>query len=139
MPDLKLVPLPSECVQATSAVWMPFVVQIAERARCHVGQLVVSILSNEIQLLIAWDDETKTAKALAGSRIKDRGDQRIGEIVWATGEDKDDWFHLLGDIEMYHRDHLRCAGMVAIARPGWSRPLKSQGYRMTHVVFEKDF
>jgi len=136
---LVLVPIPSESVKGTANVWLPFVQRIAERTRQHVNDLVAQIVANEVQLHLVWDPDTRTAHALAGTRIIRRGNDRIGEILWTTGIGRRRWLPLLADLETYHRDHLGCAGMTAIARPGWSRDLRAQNYRLTHVVMEKEF
>jgi len=136
---LVLVPVPSESVKGTAEMWLPFVQRIAERTRQHVNDLVAQIVANEVQLHLVWEPKTQTAHALAGTRIIRRGHDRIGEILWTTGIGRRRWLPLLADLETYHRDHLGCAGMTATARPGWSRELKAQGYRLTHVVMEKEF
>ena len=136
---LVLVPVPTCALQATAAIWLPFVERIAQRTRQNLENLVGQILSNEVQVHLAWEPETQTAHALAGTRIVVRGDARLGEIVWTTGMGRRRWLPLLADLEAYHREHLGCAGMIAVARPGWSKELRARGYRLTHVMMEKDF
>ena len=135
--DLKLVPIPSSALEGTEPEWMPFVTAIARRIRCHPEQLRQQVLSNAVHVILIWDNEAKKSVFLIGTQITLRGDDRIGELVWATGSL--DGFALFDELERYHREHLGCAGMKAVARPGWSRLLKGKGYRVTHVVMEKDF
>lgn len=137
--SIHLVPIPLDALDGTAGTWLPFLEAIAKRTRGHVAHLIEMVRSGEVQLHIAWDAEDKTAKALAGTRIVLRGDDRIGEFVWMSGSGRQHWLPLFDDLERYHRDHLGCAGFRAIARPGWSPFLKSKGYRVTHVTLEKDF
>lgn len=133
-----LVPIHSDALEGTAHQWLPFVEAIARRTGCHVGQLVALVMSNQVQPLLAWEPEENRALAMCGTSIIERGDKRIGEIVWATGSGREHWFPLIADVERYHKVHLDCSGMKAIARPGWKRDLQDRGYRMTHIVMERD-
>lgn len=134
-----LVPIPTDLLGPWQNVWFPFLEQIAQRSRNSIPELMGHIVSNEIHIHLAWEPETKTAHALAGTRIILRGGNRVGELVWATGSGRKHWLPLLADLESYHRDHLGCVGMNAIARRGWLKDLRARGYRITHLTFEKDF
>src|SRR5262249_56691333 len=70
---LVLVPIPAQSVKGTAHVWLPFVQKIAGRTRQHVNDLVAQIVANEVQLHLVWDPDTRTAHALAGTRILRRG------------------------------------------------------------------
>jgi hypothetical protein len=96
-------------------------------------------MRNEVQLHLAWDPDEKRAHALAGTRIILAGDTRRGELIWTTGLNRARWLPLLADLETYHRDRLGCAGMTAVCRPGWRRDLRARGYRVTHLVMDKEF
>ena len=136
---LVLVPIPCRDLARTAPVWLPFVERIAERTRNSVAELLTQIRCGEVHLHLAWDPATRAAHALAGTRILRRGGQRVGELVWATGSGRRHWLPLIDDLERYHREHLGCVGMNAVARKGWTRDLEARGYRVTHLVFEKDF
>lgn len=138
MSRLKLVPVPSAALDKTEATWRPFVESIAKRTRQHAHHLVEQIYRNEIQVHIAWDDEAKEAKALGGTRVLICGDEKVGQFIWMTGSRRAEWVHLLHELEEYHKTVLGCSRFEAIARPGWKRELQKQGYRMTHVLLEKD-
>lgn len=132
-----LAPIASEHLEATEPHWLPFIHAIASRIGCHVEQLVDDVLSNRVHLILAWEPDRKVALALCGTTIIERGDRRIGEIVWATGSGREHWFPLIDDLERYHRDHLGCSGMKAVARLGWKKELAKRGYSATHIVMEK--
>src|SRR5262249_52473075 len=136
---LVLVPVPSEELARTAPLWLPFVARIAGRTRNSVPELVSQIRSGEVHIHLAWDPAARRAHALAGTRILLRGGERVGELVWATGSGRRHWLPLLDDLERYHADELGCVGMNAVARKGWSRDLARRGYRVTHLVLEKDF
>lgn len=133
-----LFPVPSDRLGQLAPFWRPFVEKIAERSKDHPADLIARVLSNEVQPSLIWDEQNRTARALIGTRIQKRGDERRCELIWCTGDGRDDWLPLLSDVEAYHAQ-LGCSGIAAIARPGWSRALKERGYRMTHVTMEKDF
>ena len=136
---LILASLPSSAVEETAPIWLPFVEQIAKRNGEHLDRLIHQIMSDEVQLHLAWDPGARVAHALAGTRIILCGDKRRGELIWTTGLARGRWLPLLADLETYHRDQLGCAGMTAVCRPGWRRDLRAQGYRVTHLIMEKDF
>jgi hypothetical protein len=41
-------------------------------------------------------------------------------------------------LETYLREHQGCKAIKAIARPGWSKHLKSNGYRETHACSRRN-
>jgi len=137
--DLILASLPSSAIAETAPIWLPFLARIAKRQGVPPHQLVAQVMSDEVQLHLAWDPAAREAHALAGTRIILCGDKRRGELIWTTGLARARWLPLLADLETYHRDHLGCAGMSAVCRPGWRRDLRARGYRVTHLVMEKDF
>lgn len=132
------VPIPPDNAAGSAPLWFPFLEKISKRSRIPVEQLTEEILTGLVQVHIAWEPDAKQARGLAGTRIMSAGTEKIFEFVWCAGEGASDWFHLIADIERYAKEHLGCSRFHAIARPGWSRGLKERGYRMTHIVFEKD-
>ena len=133
------VPLAYGELEGTAPIWMPFLERIARRSRNSIAELAGQVARGEIALHLAWDAEAKQALALAGCRVFLRGGKRVAELVWCTGAGRHLWLPLLDDIERYHREHLGCVGMNAVARRGWLRELKRRGYRPTHIVMEKSF
>lgn len=136
-----LLPVPTtrEHLERSARHWLPFVESIAERAREPVTVLIDDVMSGRVQVHLVWNEDAKEAKALAGVRIVMRGSDRIAELIWCTGEGMADWADLVSDIERYCKEHLNCAGIKAICRPGWKKTLAPKGYRLTHLVMEKDF
>lgn len=137
--NLVLVPVPLDCVAGTKGFWLPFVESIAEHSRSSVDELVNDVETGRVQVHLAWNPETKIAHALAGVEIVKYADTFVAVVIWATGSGRENWFPLLDEIERCHKEHQNCAAMKVICRPGWKRALQDKGYRMTHLVMEKDF
>jgi len=133
-----LVPLPPNAVAAAAPLWTPFVARIATRDGADVGVLINNVIGNQVSIALAWDEEQQRALALLGMRFVLKGDKRISELIWLTGEGREIWTPLLADLETYLREHEACDGITAICRPGWSKTLTEHGYRTTHYVVEKE-
>jgi len=92
----------------------------------------------EAQAFIVWDADANKSQAFLGVQFVLRGSDRVGQMIWLTGENRAAWAHLFTELQVYLRDHQGCKAMTAIARPGWSKHLKSNGFKETHRVFEKE-
>jgi len=136
---LALVPIPPDCLEGTRGYWVPYILSISERDGCDPAEKERMLLAGEAQAFIVWDDEGKKPQAFLGVRYVARGTDRIGELIWLVGENRAAWVHLFAELETYLREQQGCVGVKAIARRGWSKHLKSSGYRETHVVMEKEF
>ena len=134
-----LVPVPPVHLEDTRAFWWPYVLQISERGRLDPREMERMLYSEEAQAFLVWDDEDKKPLAFLGVRYMLRGAERIGEIIWLMGEHRARWVHLFADLETYLRDQQGCKALKAIARPGWTKHLKANGFRLTHEVMEKEF
>lgn len=132
------VPVPADALEQTVGVWYPFIEKLAQRTRQHVQQLLEEIRSGTVSLHIAWEPEERKAYALLGLRVLLRGDDRVAEIWWMTGMQRERWLGLWPELERYCKEHLGCVSIKAAPRPGWSKEMKARGYRCTHIVFEKD-
>jgi hypothetical protein len=125
--------------------WTRFLPAIAKRAKVPVAELLDEILSGDIQVHIIVNDvnndvnDVNEARAIAGTRLKRRGADLIGEVVFLTGSDLHLWAGLLGDLERYLTEHVGCKTIKPIARLGYAKFLKAAGYRQTHQIWEKDF
>ena len=74
---------------------------------------------------------------MLGIRYLRCNDDLIAEWIWMTGKGMKQWTHLLADLETYLTEHIGCAEIRPVCRPGWSRLLKQRGYRITHYTMEK--
>ena len=135
---MKAIPIPinDEALRATAQHWLPFLPKIAQRTKEPLGELIRKVMSKEMRLVLAWDEAANRAVAMAGIRLHYRGKDLIAEWLWMTGYGRQQWTHLLTDLERLVRE----AGVKEfrpLCRPGWSRLLKQHGYRLTHVQMEK--
>lgn len=102
------------------------------------GRFTAETLWSRIERKVYWlalvlDDDVKAV--LVGEPVTWETGLREFWIVGLVGIGAKDWLHL--DTEL--RRALKEAGFWAIAtlaRPGWSRLMKSRGYRMTHVQMD---
>jgi hypothetical protein len=136
---LALVPLPPQHVEDTRPIWTPFVKSIADRSRNDPAEMERMLQAAEVQAFFVWDNERHRAQAFIGVQYVMRGSDRLGQMIWVMGEDRKAWTHLFVELETYLETQQGCVGMKAISRPGWTKTLKANGYRLTHQVMEKDF
>lgn len=134
---LALVPIPPDCLDATRAHWMPYVLSIAERAYNDPAEMQRMLYAGEAQAFLVWDAEALKAHAFIGVQYLGSTKGRVGQIIWLMGENRAGWVHLFGELETYLREREHCVTVRPIARRGWSKFLKASGYRETHVVMEK--
>jgi len=131
------VPLDDKAIANSTPHWLPFLPLIARRSKETVQVLHDQITNKQMRIALIWDDDASRATALIGVRIHMRGPDMIGELLWMAGYGRQQWEHLLPELE----DMLRQAGCVEcrpLCRPGWARALlKKHGYKITHVQMEK--
>lgn len=141
---MHLVPIPTThaYLKATFPVWFPFLKQIAQRSPWSITDLIDQIGKLEVQPVLVWDDN-HVARALLGVRYindPETGDL-VGQLVWLTGKHREQWQHLLSEVERYLRD-MKCKKCQPNCRRGWVKFLERNGYEIIaekpgHVVMEK--
>src|SRR5262249_15710424 len=97
-------------------------------------QRLADVYSGKVGLILIWDDEKESARALIGYSLLQRGSGQVAQLVWMAGAGRRDWLHLYDEIEQWARD-AGCVGMAALARPGWAPDLKKWGYKLKHVEY----
>jgi hypothetical protein len=130
------IPIDDDALKAWVPHWMQFLPMIAARTKEPIAELIRAVMTKEMRLALVWDEATEEAKALIGVRLHYRGDDLIAELLWTAGHGRQQWQHLLSELENLLRD----AGVKEcrpLCRPGWSRLLKQHGYKLTHVQMEK--
>lgn len=134
---MQFVPIPNtkEGTDETFPIWFPFLKDISRRSKEPIEELLGQIARREVQLALVWDGNK--AHALVGIRILRRGKDLIGEIIWLTGKGMREWRELLPELEKYLKQHIGCAEIRPVCRLGWSRFLKTKGYKATHMTMEK--
>lgn len=132
----RLVGIPAAAV---AAVWPLVEPLIADACRRGGGKdappdIFRALTGRDQQLWLAWDG---SVVALAVTEIVCHPRKKCCRIRICTGRRRQSWQHQLAAIETWARAH-GCAAMELIARPGWSRLLKGQGYAVTHLYCEKE-
>lgn len=92
-------------------------------------------IERRYQIWIAIDQGD--VRALAVTTVKRYPLRRVCSIMICTGKGREDWLQLLEQIEEWAKNN-ECAAVEPVARPGWQKVLAPKGYRMTHVVLEKE-
>jgi hypothetical protein len=136
---MKLVPIPmtDEALARTAGHWSQFLPAIAKRSKETVLALLAKVERKDVQPILIWDEDNLRAVALLGIAYHKRGDDLIAEWVWMTGKDREQWQDLLPELERYLKEHIGCAVIRPVCRPGWMPFLKQRGYKQTHVMMEK--
>ena len=135
---MQFVPVPStpDYLKAYAPHWLPFLPKISRRSKEAVADLFDQVMGGQVQVALVFD-EANVAQALVGMRYTKRGDDRIGEVCWLTGSGARHWLDLLPEMERYLKEHMRCAVIRPVCRPGWARLIRGKGYRVTHYLMEK--
>jgi hypothetical protein len=134
---MHFVPIPThiDALRKTREHWLPFLPVIAESQGEPLEGLLDQIFSGFTHIGVVWDGEK--AHALAGWHLRRGG--KVAEIIWIEGVQRENWQHLLPELEKYLTEHLKVDVIRPIARPGWTRLLKRAGYKLTHCVMEKNY
>lgn len=133
-----LVPIPTDRVDETISVWGHWLAKVAGRGGVTIDGLLNELRLGTTQVHVIWDDANKEATAIVGTCLKPRHDGELWcEMTFCAGVGREDWFHLIEQLERWAAEHIGCAGMRAFCRPGWAPELKRQGYRETHRVMDK--
>jgi len=131
---VRLIAIPLDEHEAWAKHWLPFLPRIAKRTHESVADLIGQIARREVRLVLVMDGEQ--VQALIGVRIHQQNGNSIGDLIWAAGFRREQWQQLLPELEWMLRD-AGCVMCRPICRPGWSRYLQKQGYRMKHIIMEK--
>ncbi len=134
---LHLVPIPPDYLDGAKQHWSPYVASIAERAHNDPAEMARMLYSGEAQAFLVWDSEGNKSQAFIGVEYRVSTKGRVAQIIWLMGENRATWVHLIDDLEAYLRTEQHCVAVRPIARRGWAKLLKLNGYRETHVVMEK--
>jgi hypothetical protein len=137
---MRLLPVQTtdEMLLAFLPHWYPFLPKIAQRSKEPIAELAAKVRRKQVQPFLMWDEVACKAVALLGVSYHMRGDDIIAELVWMAGSGRAQWEGLLPEVEQYLIEHVGCAEIRPICRPGWSRMLLKHGYRITHYTMSKE-
>jgi hypothetical protein len=96
-----------------------------------------SVIERDMQCWIAQEDGKIYACALTEVVLTATG-QRWAHLGYLTGHERKRWLHLASEFKAKAKE----AGMDGVtihARKGWTRFLRTEGFRDTHVIFEVKF
>lgn len=95
--------------------------------------ILAKLTSGEMQAWLMLDNEK-----MLGITLTEIRQTLIKEliIIVCTGEEMLSWHHLTKVLENYGKS-IGCKKIVGIARPGWAKILKPDGWTMPHVIVEK--
>lgn len=128
------IPLSDEAINAAAPLWLPFLPRIAQRSHESVQDMMRQIARREVRLVLVMDGDKPVA--LVGVSIRVMDGKSCGDMIWLAGFNREQWQDLLPEFEQLLRE-AGCVMCRPICRPGWSRYLKQQGYRLKHVIMEK--
>ena len=124
------------------STWWPRLKLLAENIADHMRgkytaeDLFSSACLSKIQLWICWDVETDDIKGLGITQVNDFPSTRVCQAIAMTGKEMKSWVHWMPEVERWAKFN-KCTDMELIARPGWERVMKKQGFVKTHVVLNK--
>jgi hypothetical protein len=93
-----------------------------------------AIKTGAAQLWLAWSDKPE-AVCVTQLEITSKG--KFCRIWIMVGQNMETWVGLMPELEAWAKRE-GCMMMRHEARPGWSKALKQYGYKMPHVVLEKE-
>lgn len=94
------------------------------------------LIGGKMQLWVAIDEEENVAAIAITENILYPLGINVFRVICGTGHNRYEWQHMMGDLEKRARE-LGCADMEIMARPGWLRVMKAQGFEMTHIQLNK--
>ena len=131
---MKLVAIPLNAHEQWAQYWLPFLPRIARRSHESIADLFGQIIRREVRLVLVMDGDK--AQALVGVSLRQMDGKSYGDMIWLAGFGRKEWQDLLPQFEQMLRD-AGCVMCRPICRPGWSRFLTQQGYRLKHIIMEK--
>lgn len=117
--------------------WSQFLPNIAKRSKETVAELIAKVARKDVQPFLIWDETTNKAVALVGVAYHRRGADLVGEMVWFSDLAVEHWAPMMSELEQYLKEHIGCAVIRPVCRPGIQRFLRGRGYRLHHVQMEK--
>jgi hypothetical protein len=100
------------------------------------SDIVKCLIDRSMQLWVVFDDMDSEVNAIVITEISQFPRIKLLRLLCCTGENSEQWVHLLKDIEDFGKIH-GCEGFQAECRPGWEKVLKNLGYKKEHVILNK--
>lgn len=138
----KLLGVPPEFLPDTWPLVEPLIVKACSESggRFTAADVAAKVSTGEFQLWIAQsedEDEINPVQALGLTRLVAYPRLTACEVMATLGRDMKDWSGHINGISEWAARH-GATQMHVIARPGWEKVLKREGYRKTHIFLERD-
>ena len=98
-------------------------------------ELAQLVMTTHRQCWVAVDDGKIVATAL--TRIENNPQQTVC-LDFCAGEGRDGWRDALVDEIERWAVHMKSKRVRIVCRPGWTKELRTLGYKESHRVLEKD-
>jgi len=101
------------------------------------SDLLTSVIDGKMQCWIAVGEEISDVRACGLTEIP-KGRKKVVVFSFCSGKGREDWRDAMVDeIERWSR-HIGADTLRIICRPGWTKEIKSLGYRETHRILDKE-
>ena len=103
----------------------------------NVEDIYDSLTKGEMQLWILWNvNKKQNFQGCGVTKILQRTNSKALNVFIVTGRNRKQWQDKMTVVEDYAKQQ-GCTHIETYARPGWSKLLKNQNYKITHYILEK--
>jgi|TARA_R110000744_G_scaffold351017_1_gene456778 hypothetical protein len=96
-----------------------------------------ALIKDEMQLWVLWNlDKKQKFQGCGVTKILQRTNSKALNIFIVTGRNRKQWQTKMPLVEDWAKQN-GCTHIETYARPGWSKLLKEQDYKITHYLLEK--
>ena len=121
----------------------PFVVESIDKALKYSGNHFIvediynDLLDGKMQLWVLWNvNKKQNFQGCGVTKILQRTNSKALNIFIVTGRNRKQWQDKMPLVEDWAKQN-GCTHIETYARPGWSKLLKEQDYKITHYLLEK--
>lgn len=134
----EFIPVPSNKVDF---IWEKIGRMLEQACETNNGRLPVEALyqnlkNKDMQLWISVSDKHQI-ECCCVTEIINYPNKKYCQVVIGTGSHFHNWVGFMRRIEDWAKQQ-GCDGIQSIARKGWGRVLKEQGWQQTHIFIEKE-
>jgi hypothetical protein len=103
--------------------------------RFTAGNIYERIEEDGYQLWVAFDDSNKIKGAVV-TNICNYPQRKVLSMTYCGGENLIEWKDPMLDLLRRYAKDVGCDGIEAVARKGWAKVFKDDGYKERWVTFE---
>jgi len=102
-----------------------------------VDDIYNDLLEGKMQLWVLWNlNKKQNFQGCGVTKILQRTNSKALNIFIVTGRNRKQWQDKMPLVEDWAKQN-GCTHIETYARPGWSKLLKEQDYKITHYLLEK--